>query len=213
MPTSEEIDATNQVIKTRVFALGYMAYGQMLDIDFQHAQPMEFQKSWQDGWRQAARDSGASACVIEFGRQHTCAKCQPKAATKQERAWELYCKETKGDMHVVDYWSQLPMAVQDTYLARIELQADYPMKGRLALCSRGALGLLTKNHMQVVTYSDGKKGMAFVGIHLTDAFAPVGSPWSSRAPRLLEQAGTLADMLEAADCPIKAVEDWIDKKD
>jgi hypothetical protein len=35
-----------------------------------------------------------------------------------ERAWEIYCKETAGDMHVVDYWVQLSPDVQEIYLKK-----------------------------------------------------------------------------------------------
>lgn len=31
-------------------------------------------------------------------------------------AWELYCRETAGDMHVADSWEQLPHEVQERYL-------------------------------------------------------------------------------------------------
>jgi hypothetical protein len=56
-------------------------------------------------------------------------------------------------------------------------------KGTLALCSRGALGLITHDEPQRVTYPDGSKGFAYIGIHLTDKISPIGSPWSSRTPR------------------------------
>lgn len=34
----------------------------------------------------------------------------------EKRAWEAYCEETAGDMHVMDYWEQLPARVQKIYL-------------------------------------------------------------------------------------------------
>lgn len=58
------------------------------------------------------------------------------------------------------------------------------MKNRIAMCSLGTLGLITHDDPQEVTYGDGHKGFAYVGIHLTDKVAPVGSPWSSRSPKL-----------------------------
>jgi hypothetical protein len=74
------------------------------------------------------------------------------------------------------------------------------MKGKIALCSRGALGLITEAQPKRVLYkrydycmgaisgADAPEmckcetGVAYVGIHLTSLLAPVGSPWSSRTP-------------------------------
>jgi hypothetical protein len=36
----------------------------------------------------------------------------------EEAAWKLYCDETKGDMHVADFWTELPPKVQAEYLKR-----------------------------------------------------------------------------------------------
>jgi len=45
--------------------------------------------------------------------------------TKQEEmAWDLYCEETKNDLHVRDYWEQLPKYVQEMYLLKIVLKED-----------------------------------------------------------------------------------------
>jgi hypothetical protein len=70
---------------------------------------------------------------------------------------------------------------------RIMAQAHVikPRKGSLAICGLGCLGLVTEDKPKEVKYPDGNKGMAYVGIHLTDKLAPVGSPWSSRNPRVL----------------------------
>jgi hypothetical protein len=57
-----------------------------------------------------------------------------------------------------------------------------PKKGSLALCSLNSLGLITSDAPQEIVYPDGKKGTAWVGIHLTDAVAPIGSAWCSRSP-------------------------------
>ncbi|MFZ2051450.1 MAG: hypothetical protein WAU69_11035 [Solirubrobacteraceae bacterium] len=76
-----------------------------------------------------------------------------------------------------------------------------PVRGDLAMCSRGALGLVTENKTQRVRYGnqcdycrgaisgadidDGctcETAMAYVGIHLTDKIAAIGSPWCSRNP-------------------------------
>jgi len=56
------------------------------------------------------------------------------------------------------------------------------MKGSLAICGAGTLGLITSDSQKEVTYPGGNKGTAWTGIHLTDKIAPIGSPWSSRSP-------------------------------
>lgn len=58
-------------------------------------------------------------------------------------------------------------------------------KGLLAYCSKGGLGLITEDFPQPVTYPNGDKDFAFVGVHLTDRIAPIGSPWSSRTPKVI----------------------------
>lgn len=57
-----------------------------------------------------------------------------------------------------------------------------PEIGDLALCGANTLGLITENEKQEVTYSEGTKGIAWVGIHLTNKLAKIGSPWSSKKP-------------------------------
>jgi hypothetical protein len=74
------------------------------------------------------------------------------------------------------------------------------VKGKLALCRAGSLGLITNNEKQEVTYADGDKAMAYVGIHLTDKIAPIGSPWSSRAPIIVgEVTETQARLIDTWD--------------
>jgi len=58
-------------------------------------------------------------------------------------------------------------------------------KGLLAYCSKGSLGLITEDFPKQIEYPDGLKGFAFVGVHLTDKIAPIGSPWSSRTPQVV----------------------------
>ena len=60
-----------------------------------------------------------------------------------------------------------------------------PRKGSLAICGLDTLGLITENEPQEITYRDGNKGYAYMGIHLTDKIAPVGSRWSSRNPKIV----------------------------
>lgn len=55
-------------------------------------------------------------------------------------------------------------------------------RGDLAYCGLNSLGMITEEEPKEVVYPDGNKGMAYVGVHPTDKFAPIGSPWSSRNP-------------------------------
>jgi len=57
-----------------------------------------------------------------------------------------------------------------------------PKKGSIAICGIGTLGVITKDGLQDVEYSDGNKGKAYVGIHLTEKVTQAGKGWSSRNP-------------------------------
>lgn len=65
---------------------------------------------------------------------------------------------------------------------------EKPRRGSIALCSRGMLGLITHDAPQEVTYGDGTKAVAYIGVHLRDT-GPIssllGSRWSSREPRVI----------------------------
>jgi hypothetical protein len=39
-------------------------------------------------------------------------------------AWEFYCEDTAGDMHVADSWEELPEAVKERYF-REAMTAPY----------------------------------------------------------------------------------------
>jgi hypothetical protein len=70
------------------------------------------------------------------------------------------------------------------------------MKGKIALCSLGCLGLIMNDEKQSVSYTtlvDGAlSGEAYVGIHLQDtAHAKAGDPWSSRNPYVVGDAASL----------------------
>ena len=58
-------------------------------------------------------------------------------------------------------------------------------KGTLAVCGIGCLGLITEDNPKEITYSDGNKSTAWVGIHLTDKICPIGEKWSSRNPTVV----------------------------
>lgn len=58
-----------------------------------------------------------------------------------------------------------------------------PQKGALAFCSRQELGLITSDAPVEVTYPDNSTGLAWTGIHLSEA--KLGEQWSSREPRVV----------------------------
>ena len=64
-------------------------------------------------------------------------------------------------------------------------------RGDIAVCRRGAIGLITEASPQWVKYPDGNEGYTFVGVHLTNKMAPIGSPWSSRNPRIVSHIAKL----------------------
>ena len=57
------------------------------------------------------------------------------------------------------------------------------LKGTLAICSRGILGLITSDGVKEITYPDGTKGMAYTGIKLSGP--DIGEPWLSRTPNVV----------------------------
>lgn len=67
-----------------------------------------------------------------------------------------------------------------------------PRKGSLAFCGLNCLGLITSDRKKKVRYDDGKFGYAWTGIHLTDKIAEIGSPWSSRTPRVIGHVESMA---------------------
>jgi hypothetical protein len=60
-----------------------------------------------------------------------------------------------------------------------------PCRGAIAFCSRGFLGLITHDTLQEITYLNGDKDMAWIGIQLNDDGGEFGAPWSSRNPRVV----------------------------
>jgi len=38
----------------------------------------------------------------------------------EKKAWELYCKETAGDMDVKDFWSELRPDIQKIYINKVK---------------------------------------------------------------------------------------------
>jgi hypothetical protein len=65
------------------------------------------------------------------------------------------------------------------------------MKGKLAICSLGYLGLITEDEPRPVKFLDGTDGTSYVGIHLTsDHLVKAGQPWSSRNPNVIGELPT-----------------------
>jgi len=86
-----------------------------------------------------------------------------------------------------------------------------PKKGDIGVCSAGALGLITQDGKQPVLYGDGNKDIAYVGIHLTDKIAPIGSPWSSRNPIVIGHISADLIRISEAMCgqaDITYYEEW-----
>lgn len=65
-----------------------------------------------------------------------------------------------------------------------------PRRGAIAYCSAGKLGLITCDEPLEVTYHDGNKGVAWIGIQLTKGI--IGDPWSSRTPKVV---GYIEDLI------------------
>lgn len=80
-------------------------------------------------------------------------------------------------------------------------------KGAICKCSQGLLGLVTEDEPKEVTYPNGEKGTAYVGIQLTDEKSPIGSPWCSRSPEVIAyvhkgkifKSATLYEMFQEID--------------
>jgi hypothetical protein len=83
-----------------------------------------------------------------------------------------------------------------------------PRRGAIALCTRGALGLITCDEAQEVTYNDGNKGVSWTGIQLTNTTiqgmgkdegktfdVKIGSPWSSRTPKVIAYIENFIDII------------------
>jgi hypothetical protein len=71
--------------------------------------------------------------------------------------------------------------------------------GTLAICGWGCLGMITNEEPQEVIYSNGSKGMAYVGVHLTNKVAPIGSPWSSRHPQVVGHIDQWTEIYQQED--------------
>ena len=61
-------------------------------------------------------------------------------------------------------------------------------KGFICYCSQGKLGLVLSKKRVQVKYPNGKKGLAYTGIHLQEP--DFGKPWSSRKPHIVGMIDT-----------------------
>lgn len=66
-----------------------------------------------------------------------------------------------------------------------------PKVGDIALCGAGYVGVITHEEPQEVTYPDGNKATAWIGVHLGPS--KVGRPWSSRNPAILGRPEDIGD--------------------
>lgn len=71
------------------------------------------------------------------------------------------------------------------------------MKGKIAICSLGYPGIITSDDKQEITYPDGSKGTAYVGVCLLN-----GKSWCSRNPTIV---GTFEEFKDSGF----SFDDWI----
>ena len=68
---------------------------------------------------------------------------------------------------------------------------NYGMKGKLAVCSKGYLGLITSEDLEPLFYGEGPYlQYAYTGVHLSPEMA--GKFWCSRNPQIIGDAGDVA---------------------
>lgn len=67
-----------------------------------------------------------------------------------------------------------------------------PRRGDIAICSAGYRGLILQDDPKEITYADGNKATAYIGVHLDERTRADGSrivkpgdPWSSRSPNVV----------------------------
>lgn len=107
------------------------------------------------------------------------------AAARYERLEAAYARHIRNAFE----WcrdGRIDKAGRDEMLLMLPSAETLKSKSRIARCSQGALGLITSDAQQLLIYKDGTTGWGYTGIHLTDVIAPVGSPWSSRSPRMVD---------------------------
>ncbi len=136
--------------------------------------------------------------VVEVERRSPLAKRGPFSVI--EESFAIFrcpgCKKTWGISWDQFYGRAEIDCPNCRYNSKRNWSGGVAMKGCVGLCSKGSLGLITSDTRQEVTYGDGTKGMAFVGIHLTDKFRKVGDPWSSRDPRIVRTPAELSELIK-----------------
>ena len=80
---------------------------------------------------------------------HGKASYVPLAKNPQHLAWELYCAETAGDMHVVDFFEELSSREQEHYLQACEKltkrEINLVLNNGYIICGR-CFGVFQRNH-------------------------------------------------------------------
>ena len=71
------------------------------------------------------------------------------------------------------------------------------MRGKIAYCGHGHLGLILSDRPRSVMYKNGEEGQAWTGIHLTNGEDhKIGDMWSSRAPKVISHISIFVNDLE-----------------
>lgn len=73
-----------------------------------------------------------------------------------------------------------------------------PRKNAIAICGKGALGLITSEKREVLRFSDGERA-CWTGIHLTDKVRKSGSYWCSSNPTVVGYLDELLPMIDLKD--------------
>jgi hypothetical protein len=74
-------------------------------------------------------------------------------------------------------------------IVNIPLEDATPEIGDLAINEEGALGVITSSQLQKLnttgTFKSYVAEKVFVGVHISNDYAPKGSPWQSRKPTIV----------------------------
>lgn len=106
-----------------------------------------------------------------------------------EMSFALFIPYTLGTVSGSLVGSKVSMLIERVIGASADghiTKARVPKAGDLARCSLGFLGQITSSEMQEVSYVNGDKGVAYVGVHMENRDGvKAGDPWASRNPTLV----------------------------